>query len=198
MVSKTQNNFGFLCLGFIIGFVSGYHYTYRRKTLKLLSRDNIDKLDSDPEPDSPDPKPDPVTSFRPRISGGDSTPVNYVSTYRDTYATLDELIKTKLEMNVGKKNEKLSLRQKYSLMEDYSYIISLPYAQACRLVAAKGYTLQVSSVRGSSQKISVDSISDNTFGVEIQDPQFDFKMNTPSREAVVVSITNVGPPVSQY
>ena len=215
MVSKTQNNFGFLCLGFIIGFVSGYHYTYRRKTLKVLSRYNINKLDSDPEPDpepesepefEPDFEPDfesdsesgPVTSFRPRISGGDSTSVNYVTTYRDTYATLDELIKTKLEMNVGKKNGKMSLRQKYSLMEDYSYIISLPYSQACRLVAAKGYTLQVSSVRGSSQKISVDSIPDNTFGVEIQDLQYDFKMNTPSKDAVVVSITNVGSPVSQY
>ena len=203
MVSKTQNNFGFLCLGFIIGFVSGYNYTYRRKTLKLLSRDNIDKLGSYPEPvaepdSEPDSEPDPVTSFRPKISGGGSTPVNYVNTYRDTYATLDELIKTKLETNVGKKNEKLSLRQKYSLMEDYSYIISLPYAQACRLVAAKGYTLQVSSVRGSSQKISVDSIPDNTYGVEIQDLQYDFKMNTPSKDAVVVSITNVGSPVSQY
>ena len=189
MVSKTQNNIGFLFAGFIIGFVSGYHYTYRRKTVKILPP-NIDRhfeseLESELDPERSDPELDPVVDF---------TPVNYVTTYRATYATLDELIKTTLETNREEKNEELSLRQKYSLMEDYSYIISLSYSQACRLVETKGYTLQVSSVQGSSQNLPTDNYSSTTFGVEIRDPQYNFKMNTPSKKAVIVSINNVGPP----
>ena len=188
MVSKTQNNIGFLCVGFIIGFVSGCSYTYRRKLKKVPPEDDvIEKFEPEPELDSkPEPDLDPV------VVG--STPVNYVTTYRDTYATLDELIKTKLETNLGGKSGELSLREKYSLMEDYSYIISLPYAQACRLVASKGYTLRVSSVQGSSQKLPADNYSDTTFGVEIRDLNYNFKMNTPSKDAVIVSINNVGPP----
>ena len=185
MVSKTQNNIGFLCVGFILGFVSGCSYNYRRKLKKTSPEDDIiekfePELDSEPEPEL-----DSVV---------DSTPVNYVTTYRDTYATLDELIKTKLETNLGGKSGELSLREKYSLMEDYSYIISLPYAQACRLVASKGYTLRVSSVQGSSQKLPADNYSDTTFGVEIRDLNYNFKMDTPSKDAMIVSINNVGPP----
>ena len=170
MVSKTQNNIGFLCVGFIIGFVSGCSYTYRRKLKKVPPEDDVlEKFEHEPELDS-EPEPD-------LDSVGDSTPVNYVTTYRDTYATLDELIKTKFETNLRGKSGELSLREKYSLMEDYSYIISLPYAQACRLVATKGYTLRVSSVQGSSQKLPADNYSDTTFGVEIRDLNYNFKIN---------------------
>jgi len=187
MVSKTQNNIGFLCVGFIIGFVSGCSYTYRRKLKKVPPEDVVlEKFEHEPELDS-EPEPD-------LDSVGDSTPVNYVTTYRDTYATLDELIKTKFETNLRGKSGELSLREKYSLMEDYSYIISLPYAQACRLVATKGYTLRVSSVQGSSQKLPADNYSDTTFGVEIRDLNYNFKMDTPSKDAMIVSINNVGPP----
>ncbi len=187
MVSKTQNNIGFLCVGFIIGFVSGCSYTYRRKLKKVPPEDDVlEKFEHEPELDS-EPEPD-------LDSVGDSTPVNYVTTYRDTYATLDELIKTKFETNLRGKSGELSLREKYSLMEDYSYIISLPYAQACRLVATKGYTLRVSSVQGSSQKLPADNYSDTTFGVEIRDLNYNFKMDTPSKDAMIVSINNVGPP----
>jgi len=78
-------------------------------------------------------------------------------------------------------------------MEDYSYIISLPYSQACRLVASKGYTLRVSSVQGASQKLPADNYSSTTFGVEIRDSNYNFKTDTPSTDAVIVSINSVGP-----
>ena len=84
------------------------------------------------------------------------------------------------------------MRQKYALMEDYSYIISLSYSQACRIVSNKGYTLRVVSVQGSSQPIPSKSFSSNTFGVEIRDPNYDFQANTPSKDAVIVSINIVG------
>ena len=53
MVSKTQNNIGFLCVGFIIGFVSGCSYTYRRKLKKKTPEDDViekfePELDSEP------------------------------------------------------------------------------------------------------------------------------------------------------
>ena len=77
MVSKTQNNIGFLCVGFIIGFVSGCSYTYHRKLKKVPPEDDVlEKFEHEPELDS-EPEPD-------LDSVGDSTPVNYVTTYRDT------------------------------------------------------------------------------------------------------------------
>ena len=88
------------------------------------------------------------------------------------------------------------MRQKYALMEDYSFIISLPYSQACRLVSNKGYSLRISSVHGSSQKLSTDAYSSTMFGVEIQDPNYNFSTNTPSQDATIVSIINVGPHTS--
>lgn len=86
----------------------------------------------------------------------------------------------------------LTLRQKYSLMEDFSYIISMPYAQACQNVSSKGYKLCVISVQGSSQKMSSKTYPSNTFGVEICDSNYNFQIDTPSKKAVVVSIINVG------
>ena len=78
-------------------------------------------------------------------------------------------------------------------MEDYSYIISLPYSQARRIVSNKGYTLRIVSVQGSSQQIPSKSYSSNTFGVEIRDPTYNFQTNTPSKDAVIVSINIIGP-----
>ena len=37
MVSKRQNNFALVCVGFVIGFVSGYKYSssYKIKKMKI-------------------------------------------------------------------------------------------------------------------------------------------------------------------
>ena len=166
MVSKQQNNFAFVCVGFVIGFVSGYSYSQK---LKKKERKSIPS--SEPEPE-PEPYVDPVTS------------VNYFPTsYTDGLVT-----------KYPKSTTELSLRQKYALMEDYSFIISLPYSQACRLVSAKGYTLRISSVQGSNQKLPSETYSSTTFGIEIRDSHYNFRTNTPSKYAMVVSINNVGPP----
>ena len=179
MVSKHQNNFALVCVGFIIGFVSGYGYSQ-----KLKKKEYGKTVPPEPEPEK-------TYSRDPLVNS-----VNYFSTsYTDTYATLDELVKKKTEMvNTG---TELTLRQKYALMEDYSYIISLPYSQGCRLVSAKGFTLRVRSVQGSSQTLPSETYSSTTFGVEIRDPSYNFHTNTPSEKAVIVSIINVGPHTSR-
>ena len=185
MVSKHQNNFTFVCVGFIIGFVSGYGYGYSQKLKKKVCKTPIPS--SEPEPVS-EPEPEPEKTY------GDPAvhSVNYFSSsYTDTYATLDELVKKPPKMI--KDTTELTLRQKYTLMEDYSYIISLPYSQACRFVSAKGYSLRISSVQGSSQKLPSETYSSTTFGVEIRDPNYNFLTYTPSKDAVIVSIINVGP-----
>jgi len=178
MVSKTQNNITFLCVGFILGFVSGYSYKYRQKTKTI-----IQDVNTKPEPE---PEPEPVRLVDPTL------PVNYVTTYRDTYATLDELVKTKSKKVPGNTTENLSLRQKYSLMEDFSFLISLTYSQGCRLAASKGYNLHIFSVEGFNQQFPSKVYSNTTFGIEIRDPNYNFQTHTPSKEAQIVSIINVG------
>ena len=181
MISKQRNNFALVCVGFIIGFVSGYKYAYGQKIKNGKNKKNVPPFELEPELEPVEPE---------KIQGGPS--VNYFSTsYADTYATLDELVKKPPEVVKG--TSELTLRQKYALMEDYSYIISLPYSQACRLVSAKGYTLRVSSVQESNQKLLSESYSSTTFGVEIRDPNYNFQTNTPSKDAVIISIINVGP-----
>ena len=183
MISKRQNNFALVCVGFVIGFVSGYKYGSSHKIKKnknLKNGGNISPCDPEPEPRIVEPERDPDSA------------VNYFSTsYADTYARLDELVKKPPE--VVQSTADLSFRQKYALMEDYSYIISMSYSQACRIVSTKGYTLRVSSVHGFSQKLPSDSYSSTTFGVEIQDSNYNFQTNSPSKDAVIVSIINIGP-----
>ena len=184
MVSKRQNNFAFVCMGFIIGFVGGYKYAYRRQKIhkihKMVEGQDISSASKKIEPE-------PKITYSQQVNSE-----KYFSTsFRHTYATLDELAKKKTDKVKSENN--LTLRQKYALMEDYSYIISLSYSQACRIVSNKGYTLRVVSVQGSSQPIPSKSFSSNTFGVEIRDPNYDFQANTPSKDAVIVSINMVGP-----
>ena len=191
MISKRQNNFTLVCVGFVIGFVSGYKYGSShkiKKIKKIKAGGNISPCEPEPEPGIVEPEPGIVEPY------GDPTgsAVNYFSTsYADTYARLDELVKTPPE--AVQSTADLSLRQKYALMEDYSYIISMSYSQACRIVSTKGYTLRVSSVKGFSQKLPADAYSSTTFGVEIQDPHYNFQTNSPSKDAVVASIINIGP-----
>ena len=194
MISKRQNNFALVCVGFVIGFVSGYKYSSSYKIKKnenLKNRENISPCDPEPEPRIVEPEPEP----EPRIVepyGDPKSAVNYFSTsYADTYARLDELVKKPPE--VVQSTADLSFRQKYALMEDYSYIISMSYSQACRIVSTKGYTLRVSSVQGFSQKLPSDTYSSTTFGVEIQDPNYNFQTNSPSKDALIASIINIGP-----
>ena len=72
MVSKQQNNFTFVCVGFIIGFVSGYGYSQKLKKKECKT----------PIPSSePEPEPEPEKTY------GDPAAhsVNYFSTsYTDT------------------------------------------------------------------------------------------------------------------
>ena len=163
------------------GFVSGYKYAYGQKIKNGKNKKNVPPFELEPELEPVEPE---------KIQGGPS--VNYFSTsYADTYARLDELVKKPPE--VVQSTADLSFRQKYALMEDYSYIISMSYSQACRIVSTKGYTLRVSSVHGFSQKLPSDSYSSTTFGVEIQDSNYNFQTNSPSKDAVIVSIINIGP-----
>ena len=187
MVFKTETYIVVLGVGFIIGFVSGYNYKCRRRLGKDLPYQGII------EKSEPEIEPEVEPEIEPEVGSIEATPpLNYITTCQDTYATLGELVQPKLETDRGGGGG-LSLRQKYSLMEDYSYIVSIPYAQACRLVASKGYTLRVSSVQGNNQKLPTDDYSSTTFGVEIRDANYNFKTNTPSTDAVIVSINSVGP-----
>ena len=78
------------------------------------------------------------------------------------------------------------------LMENLSYIVSQPFAQACRQVAQAGYSLHVIGVKGSELRMSAELYSPNVQGVEIADTHFDFETRTPSAQAIVYSIVNVG------
>ena len=203
MISKRQNNFALVCVGFVIGFVSGYKYGSShtiKKNKNLKKGGNISPCDPEPEPRivEPEPESEPrIVEPEPELRivepyGDPESAVNYFSTsYADTYARLDELVKKPPE--VVQSTADLSFRQKYALMEDYSYIISMSYSQACRIVSTKGYTLRVSSVQGFSQKLPSDTYSSTTFGVEIQDPNYNFQTNSPSKDALIASIINIGP-----
>jgi len=193
MISKRQNNFILVGIGFVIGFVSGYKYGSSHKIKKIKNLNvlkkggGISRCESESELE---PKPDLESKIVKPYDVGSA--VNYFSTsYADTYARLDELVKA--PPKAVQSTPDLSLRQKYALMEDYSYIISMTYSQACRIVSTKGYTLRVSSVQGSNRTLPSDPFSSTTFGVEIQDPNYNFQTNSPSKDAVVSSIINIGP-----
>ena len=77
-----------MCMGFIIGFVGGYKYAYRRQKIhkihKMVEGQDISSASKKIEPE-------PKITYSQQVNSE-----KYFSTsFRDTYATLDELAKKK-------------------------------------------------------------------------------------------------------
>lgn len=86
--------------------------------------------------------------------------------------------------NISK--DQKSLISKYSIM-----LCNTSYLEACSIAAQDGYNIHVLYV-GISTKMPLDSRSDNTIGVRIKDPQFDYKNFTPSKYSIVTEVIDIG------
>lgn len=202
MASKHQNCLALVGVGFVLGFISGYKYSCKRssKSRKELYTRNLRVAESPSDSGSDSGS---ESGSGPAVEGGSVFPKDapppppsdnfFPASYSDTYARLDELVPP-APSSLPKPPTELSVRQKFSLMEDYSYIISMTYSQACRLVAKKGYSLRVKAVRGCDRKLLSESFSTPSFEVEIEDHDYDFHTNSPSKHAVIVSIIDVTTP----
>ena len=74
----------------------------------------------------------------------------------------------------------------------------MPYSQACRLMASKGYILHIQSVQGTLHKLPSASCASTTFAVEIADSKYNFETNTPSKDAIITSLIEVKPKCSAF
>lgn len=121
------------------------------------------------------------------------------------YATLGELLpratsatrRGKQLANDDKQREKpLSAVQELDQMENFSYVISLPYFHARDLVKKKGYDLHVLYVTTSSTlhpaKTPALRYSHKIIGVHLDDPKYNHHTKQPSAEATIAAVIDIG------
>lgn len=106
------------------------------------------------------------------------------------YRTLQQIA------DVGKAYENvpegvLSRREEMQIINEFRNLVQTHYYNALATVEERGFTLHPIYL-SYGNKMPASSYSPKTIGVRISDPNFDPKSNTPSREAKITEIIDVG------
>ncbi len=107
--------------------------------------------------------------------------------YAGPYATLGEL-----QTASEQREEVLSDVEEFACMENFSYIVSLPFFEAKKIVEEKGYFLKVLYVNDSTLKMPAPQYSQTTIGVKVKDSAFDYHAQKPSPTSTISAIVDIG------
>ena len=174
MERRSSDNLGTFLLGFALGALSSWWYQTRFLILGGSSDSKADecKLDND--------KTVPSESF---------SVVSPTSIY-SSYAKLSSLGSN---LTLGPQTT-LNEKEKQNLMEDMSYLVSLPFSQACRMTSAKGYALRVlEAYCGTEQKFFTSGLKHAEIGFHLEDALYNQETQKPSSSATVRALAGVGP-----